>query len=311
MKLSVLYRGPLASCNYGCSYCPFAKRSDTKQQLVRDRQSLEQFTECIAARNGHEWKLLFTPWGEALVRPWYRQAITRLTNCDHVRSVAVQTNLSARLEWVTSCRRERLAFWATYHPTEIQATAFLKQVQRLREWGVRLSVGMVAVPRLLPEIESFRRRLPGDVYLWINAQQPRCRDYTEDEATRLAAIDPMFPRTMKRQFSLGKPCRSGETSFTLDGRGEMRRCHFVAQIIGNFYQPDWEQSLQPRDCPRRFCDCFLGQAQLNSESFSGFFGDQLLERVPMTAWNGERLDLCGNQDTQTNVAYAREQNPSG
>ena len=26
MNLSILYRGPLSSCNYACGYCPFAKR---------------------------------------------------------------------------------------------------------------------------------------------------------------------------------------------------------------------------------------------------------------------------------------------
>ncbi|MEN8446791.1 MAG: radical SAM protein, partial [Cyanobacteria bacterium J06555_13] len=29
MNLSILYRGPLLSCNYGCEYCPFAKRQQT------------------------------------------------------------------------------------------------------------------------------------------------------------------------------------------------------------------------------------------------------------------------------------------
>jgi DNA-binding CsgD family transcriptional regulator len=32
MKLDILYRGPLASCNYGCEYCPFAKRKDTREE---------------------------------------------------------------------------------------------------------------------------------------------------------------------------------------------------------------------------------------------------------------------------------------
>ena len=31
--LSLMYRGPLASCNYGCGYCPFAKHHETGAKI--------------------------------------------------------------------------------------------------------------------------------------------------------------------------------------------------------------------------------------------------------------------------------------
>ena len=37
MNLSILYRGPLSSCNYACAYCPFAKRTETAAELAHDR----------------------------------------------------------------------------------------------------------------------------------------------------------------------------------------------------------------------------------------------------------------------------------
>jgi hypothetical protein len=40
MKLSILYRGPLSSCNYGCDYCPFAKRVETSAEREADRRAL-------------------------------------------------------------------------------------------------------------------------------------------------------------------------------------------------------------------------------------------------------------------------------
>ena len=43
MDLTILYRGPLASCNYDCPYCPFAKRRDSREQLRADRAALERF----------------------------------------------------------------------------------------------------------------------------------------------------------------------------------------------------------------------------------------------------------------------------
>nr|WP_277874821.1 hypothetical protein [Leptolyngbya sp. FACHB-16] len=43
MHLTILYRGSLVSCNYGCEYCPFAKRQQSAAELAVDRQSLDRF----------------------------------------------------------------------------------------------------------------------------------------------------------------------------------------------------------------------------------------------------------------------------
>lgn len=67
LNLSILYRGPLSSCNYGCEYCPFAKRSETAAQLAVDRQALERFINWVAERHDDQSGVLFTPWGEALI----------------------------------------------------------------------------------------------------------------------------------------------------------------------------------------------------------------------------------------------------
>lgn len=280
MNLSVLYRGPLSSCNYDCRYCPFAKRDETNDQLARDRQGLRQFTAWLGRQARHHWRILFTPWGEALVRPWYRRAVVALSHLPQVDSVAVQTNLSCSLGWIDACRVDRLVLWATYHPTETTRERFLQQVRRLQTLGAGVSVGMVGVPDFLEEIRTMRRLLPSDVYLWINAQQPRARRYTFEEESAFQAIDPHFSLTARRQPSLGQACRTGEVSFTIDGRGDMRRCHFVDGVIGNIHDRDWESALRPRACPNRFCDCFLGKAQLRADSLASFFGQNVLERLP-------------------------------
>jgi MoaA/NifB/PqqE/SkfB family radical SAM enzyme len=280
MNLSVLYRGPLTSCNYSCGYCPFAKRAETEAQLLRDHQALVQFTEWLERERAHRWKVLFTPWGEALVRRWYREAATRLTHVANIETVAFQTNLSCGIDWIRACRTDRLAFWATYHPTEADACVFVRKVERLRALGVRVSVGMVGIPQALEEIAAMRRVLPADVYLWINAQQPRKRPYTLEETAIFSSIDPQFGLTARRQESRGKACRTGEVTFTVDGAGNMRRCHFVDEVIGNIQGPDWVEALRPRPCPNRFCDCFLGKAQLQADALAPFFGPTLLERLP-------------------------------
>jgi hypothetical protein len=193
--------------------------------------------------------------------------------------VAVQTNLSCGLDWLPRCRVERLAFWATFHPTEANRAAFGRKVERIRSAGAAVSVGVVGVPEFADEITSLRRELPADVYLWINAQQPRPRPYSNAERALFSAIDPQFDLTVHRHRSLGQPCSTGERVFSIDGEGHMRRCHFVDEVIGNIYQPGWESALRPRLCPNCFCNCFLGLAHLQSAELDHVFGERVLERI--------------------------------
>src|SRR5262249_39817799 len=74
-----LSRGPLASGNCGGGYCPFAKHAETPAELDADRRALERFTDWVARRGDGRVGVLFTPWGEALIRRWYQEALVRLT----------------------------------------------------------------------------------------------------------------------------------------------------------------------------------------------------------------------------------------
>ena len=46
--LTILYRGPLSSCNYGCEYCPFAKRHETNEEHAHDGAMLKRFSTAMA-----------------------------------------------------------------------------------------------------------------------------------------------------------------------------------------------------------------------------------------------------------------------
>lgn len=285
MTLTLLYRGPLASCNYACGYCPFAKRRDSKAQLERDREALERFVEWIAQERETRWRVVFTPWGEALVRSWYRDAMQVLSHLPQIETVAAQTNLACGLDWIDGCRTEHLALWATFHPTECPVDDFARKVAAVRDRGVWISVGAVGVVAHLPAITELRERLLAEVALWINAQQPRPRPYQAGEIAALTAIDPQFGITLCRQRSLGRACRTGESAFTVDGAGEMRRCHFVDERIGNIYEAGWREALRPRTCPKPFCGCYLGVSQLDSPELATLF-DGAPERLPgLSRWD--------------------------
>lgn len=310
MKLSILYRGPLSSCNYECGYCPFAKRHESAAELMADRTALRRFVSWIAARSDHRFAVFFTPWGEALVRSWYRDAMIELSQLDHVDKIVAQTNLSCPLGWLRRARVERLALWATYHPSQVKRSQFLTQCLSLGKMGVRYSVGIVGMLEHKAEIAALRGELPPQVYLWINAYK-RVPDYcSAADLLFLESIDPLFPINNTRHASLGRACNTGETVISVDGDGTMRRCHFIAEPIGNLYEADFERALRPRPCSNLTCGCHIGYAHLKPLGLDAVFGEGILERVPLasaetndsrwTAYGGEiPLDPLDSKDTMS------------
>jgi MoaA/NifB/PqqE/SkfB family radical SAM enzyme len=296
MKLKILYRGPLSSCNYGCQYCPFAKRVESRDELAVDEQALSRFIDWVASRVNDEISILFTPWGEALIRPWYQAALARLTRLPHVARAAIQTNLSCRLDWIDGCDRARLALWATYHPEWTSRARFVAQVRALDERGVRLSCGAVGFKEFSDELEALRRELPTSVYLWINAVKHDDRPgrplvrrgdayYSDDEIARFERIDPLFRWNVAAHPSHGRACRAGASVISVDGDGTIRRCHFVARPIGNLYDAGGvEAALAERPCPNDSCGCHIGYVHLDHLGLDRVYGDGILERIP-TDWS--------------------------
>jgi MoaA/NifB/PqqE/SkfB family radical SAM enzyme len=290
MKLSILYRGPLSSCNYGCDYCPFAKHTETDEEHVADARALERFVGWIEGRTEDHLSVFFTPWGEALIRRRYQRAIARLTQAPQIDRVAIQTNLSCRLDWIEACEQQKLGLWATYHPTQIGRDRFLSQCAELDRRGVRYSVGVVGMKEHLAEIEALRRELSPHVYLWVNAYKRMPDYYTPQEVQRLCAIDPLFPFNNARHPSRGRACRTGESVISVDGDGVMRRCHFIRAPLGNLYAPDFAEALKPRPCTNETCGCHIGYVHMPDLKLYEIYGDGVLERIPAPAspWLSER-----------------------
>ncbi|MFE3137729.1 STM4011 family radical SAM protein [Streptomyces scopuliridis] len=278
MDLTILYRGPLASCDYDCPYCPFAKRRDNRDQLRADRAALERFTAWAAEQREDRLSVLFTPWGEGLVRSWYRRALTELSLLPHIGRVAIQTNLSCRTDWLADADPAKLALWCTYHPGQTPYDRFLAKTHELADRSIRFSVGVVGLPDHLEHARRLRADLPERVYLWINAAEGH--SYTDEEADRWTALDPLFPYSRSPHRSAGLPCRTGESVISVDGEGTVRRCHFVRAELGNLYDGSYRRALAPRACPLAVCDCHIGYVHLETLPLYDVFAGGVLERVP-------------------------------
>jgi len=278
--MRILYRGPLASCNYDCPYCPFAKRRDSTQQLRDDRAALVRFVDWVRRNpDQHETlSVLFTPWGEGLTRSWYRDAIVQLSCLSHVERVAIQTNLAGRLSWLSEADPSRAALWATYHPGEVSQGRFLGQCRQLDRIGIRYSVGVVGLPEHLDAARQIRAALPATVYLWVNAAEGHNYDAAEEAVW--TELDPHFGYSVRAHRSLGHECWAGETVVSVQGDGTVRRCHFIPTAIGNLYDGSYRTQLKARSCVNATCDCHIGYVHLKRLGLHDLFEGGLLERIP-------------------------------
>jgi hypothetical protein len=278
-RLSILYRGPLSSCNYDCAYCPFAKTRNTRAELREDEACLQRFTEW-APGCAEELGVLFTPWGEALTHRWYQRALCELSHLPNIRRVAIQTNLSCRLDWLAGAEPQKLALWCTFHPAQVTLERFLGQCRILDRHRISYSVGIVGTKAALAFLGPLRAGLLPGIYLWVNALKREPNYYTVEEIALLSNFDPLFPVNNRRHPSLGRPCRTGHTVFSVDGTGDMRRCHFVKSVIGNIYEAGFRSALGARSCPVETCGCHIGYVHLEELGLDAVFGEGVLERIP-------------------------------
>lgn len=277
--LSILYRGPLSSCNYGCAYCPFAKHHESDAEHAADAAALERFLGWCESW-GRPLRVFFTPWGEALTQPRYQQALVRLSKAAHVEKVAIQTNLSARLDFLEACEPAKVGVWATYHPEWAKEDRFVAQCLALRARGVSLSVGVVGFPRFRAALDAVRARLPDDVYVWVNAVKSSDAGYRPDDLEHFSRVDPLFPMNNTHHPSFGRACAGGHTVISVDGEGTVRSCHFLREPLGNLYAADFERCLFARPCAAQTCGCHIGYVHLEHLGLGEVFGSGILERAP-------------------------------
>ncbi|MCZ8521337.1 MULTISPECIES: STM4011 family radical SAM protein [Paenibacillus] len=283
MKATIYFRGSLSSCNYDCPYCPFSKNTDSQETLAKDRLQVQTFVDWVRNQedSGHQLSVFFNPYGEGLTHRWYREALAQLSHMHHVDKVAIQTNLSANLDWTSELNPVTAAFWVTYHPGQTEEERFLRQCGKLYEQKIHFSVGCVGVKSAFHSISSLRKALPEDVYMWVNAYKDKRDYYSAEDTAFLSRIDPYFVHNAKDYDSLGKPCRAGHHVFYVQGDGRVKRCYKDRQVIGNLYKHGLEGISKESPCRMKQCDCYIGYIHMEGQPFERIYGDRLLERIAM------------------------------
>jgi len=280
MKWNILYRGPLSSCNYSCDYCPFAKTNNTKEELADDAQKLARFVAWVASRK-EEMEILFAPWGEALIRKYYQDALTTLSHLPNVRKVTIQTNLTCRTAWMDKVDKSKLSLWTTYHPSQIALDKFAAKCKELDRLSIRYTVGFVALREEIDTLESLRSLISSDVYVWANAYKRIPNYYQESEIQKISTVDPLFGINNQIYDTKGEKCAAGHTSFSVDGDGRITRCNFIKDGITNIYDADFIQYLVSKECTNDTCRCYIGYVHLEKLKLENTY-EGIWERIPVT-----------------------------
>lgn len=288
----ILYRGSLKSCNYCCSYCPFSKHPQSEKELLRDRRQWTAFWTSLSDRAEKSGirAVMVAPYGEALIHSWYWEGLGRLAETECMDAVGAQTNLSFSVDSALKTyeraggKRHKLRLWATFHPEMADAEEFAETCRKLYEQGVLLCAGAVGVPENRRIIEELRRRLPGEIYLWINRMDGLGRAYTPEETESFLAVDPYFGRELER---VPASCRLCRDRLFAEGDGKLRRCCISRPLSENWYGT-WEQALteSPKgdrediSCGRKQCSCYLAYGGRGDVMNRILFGPYPLFRIP-------------------------------
>jgi MoaA/NifB/PqqE/SkfB family radical SAM enzyme len=285
MSLLVLFRTRLEWCNYTCGYCPWNAKARTVPAEVfhEDEARLGRIVARVAELPDPV-EFFITPKAEYLVLPYWRTAVGRLLELPQVERVTVQTNLSFDLRrFLGEIDAAKLALWTTFHPSEVPADEIDRLHQKwelLRERGVPFSVGIVGTRENLPHLHRLRRRLPPEIYLWVNAYQREPDYYTAEEVDEIRAVDPYFDLNNQDYPSRGRPCTAGQRAVYLDDEGDLRRCFFVGGVLGNLFRDGWRRLEAPHACPRAGCHCYVGHMHIVDLDFRSIYGRDLAARIP-------------------------------
>ncbi len=285
----ILYRGSLKSCNYRCSYCPFSKQKGSEKERREDKAQWFRFVERVEEGMGQGnfqtdfGGVMVTPYGEALLYPWYWEGLARLSRLKGIDVVGAQTNLSFPEEKSLACfgqaggDRGKLRLWATFHPEMVSVGAFAETCIRLKQMGITLCAGAVGVPGQEGVLRELKKMLPADIYLWINKMDGLGRKYTEEEKKAFEEIDPYVWREWEVVPADVGQCRG---RVFVDGGKGLRICNISQNIKAAEYQ--WQQG-EVRECKRKACSCYLAYGGRDNWMNQVLFGPYPVLRIPRKA----------------------------
>lgn len=279
MTKNIFFRGEIDFCNFSCSYCPFAKKSLSKEKIQKESENLKKLF--VYVKNLDEnVNIMITPYGEALIHPLYQEFMARISTLENVRKIGIQTNLSVDTnELINTLSKNHADFskimlWATFHSEYAEIEKFCNKANSLSEL-ISISCGIVANKKNYEEIRKLRENLNANIYLWINAMDKIKNGFSEEEITSLSKIDPMFAYEfyakridfMNLRDDNFSNCQSYDKIY-VDIQKYSSSCFFKKK-----------RAIDSLCNNHKICDCYLGYSNFGNNILDRFFGENIIFRI--------------------------------
>lgn len=249
--VDIYYRGRLDFCNYSCYYCPFSKNKYDKNTIKEDKVYLDRFYDFIIENPNIE-NILFIPYGEILIHDYYIEYISKISRLGNIQNIGIQTNNSFstnRLLEIFESEKgniEKLNLWCSYHPYEVEEDIFIDKILELRKNKIKFSVGTVGNPKMKDKLYNFRKKIPDDIYLWINEMDGRKKEYEKDDIDYFKFIDPYFQLELNKPMANITKCYGGKTRLFINYKLIMQPCNISRTVVKDNIS-----------CKSKKCDCYL------------------------------------------------------
>jgi len=267
-------------CNLNCPYC-IAKWRDRKPtfdldtfQKILGRIEKLPYRVCLQIGVG----------GEIFTSPEILRVVTDVCNRDsNIFGVGFATNLYASWEqsigpFIESANTTKLGIRCTLHDTVIEdIDLFFEKVARLKQRGVMVSVGYVALPQRIGFIREYKRRCERlGVPLVMNAlvgslkglegvdpKRVYPRDYTAEELRELRELwdtPHSYKLLVEAARTRGMTCSAGKNYIHIDRNGDVYPCSEMKKVIrkpfmGNILRGPIRFQTDDTVCPMDVCWC--------------------------------------------------------
>ena len=273
--LGIRYQIKYHKCNLNCPYCIIHwKEQDNLFDLEKFRRIIGKikelpFTVCLRIGVG----------GEIFTSPEILGVIRDICNEENnITGISFSSNLQADWDtvigpFVRSTNTGKLGMGCTLHDTVIKdVNPFFEKVKRLKESGVQLYVGCVAIPQRIRFIRQYRQRCRElGVPLILNAAigtlkgveaaDPELvypRDYTPGEIRKLKKLW-HTPHSYKMLLEACSPhgmrCSAGKNYIYIDHDGNVYPCQSIKSTMGNIAKEGITFQDEDTVCPADTCWC--------------------------------------------------------
>lgn len=272
-RLGVRYQTGYNLCNLDCPYC-FADWQSKRRGIDGDRlraitRGIERLPYAIQLRLGIG--------GEAFTSKDILEEVVRLSHAHgNVRTISFSSNVQADWErtiapFLDAVDTSRLGMGCTLHDSVIEdVDLFFQKVAWIRDAGVEVYVGYVAIPERIDDIRRYEARCADlGVPLFLNpygapeddeqgsrVHVPHAYTAEEKAALRELYAEPhQFQLGIEAYSTFGMRCSAGAGFVHIDPRGEVYPCSEIPSSLGNVIEGD--VALRTRDvtCPARHCWC--------------------------------------------------------